>query len=217
MPVVAPVLNYVLHDDFTPAQRAQLTRSHKKVEQLLGVTPSLRPLPNTPHCRSKSLATTPTRTKSRARERGGLRGLFGIEITTTTSRVVEDECEAILHRVSTDSSTSSSDSSDSSSSTTSLPEYGSKASRTRKRRPPPLKIACSNFGSDEEQVVDIRPVHEVSPKQSLTDLDASPITPLFNPRDTSRQRSRASIIAEQEWDRVVKGSSILFCSMDAST
>jgi len=196
MPTAAPVLHYVLHENFTPAHRAQLSRSHKKVEQILGVTPSLQavppPVPSTtvtPKGHGRSVSCTPsTRTKAQARERGRLRNLFGIEIAPTT-----EEDEAILHRVSTDSSTSSTDSS---SSTESLADRGGR--RYVRHRPPPLKISHSNFGKqDGGKVKEISIVVD-----KIVEVD-SPLSPTFKV-ELNRARSRDSILEEREWNKIIQ-------------
>jgi hypothetical protein len=197
MPSEVPVLHYVLPENFTPAHRAQLCKSHKKIEQILGVTPSLQPIPisSYTHRHSKSTGNeiTPRRTKTQARERGRLRNLFGFETSTVHTR---KDTDVILYRVSTDSSSTSS----SSSYLNHLSEPLTNESLGARRQPPPLKISCSNLGKQDDEKVLV-----VSTQRSKSQVDHdSPLSPLCKV-DLSREKSRDSIIEEREWNKLVHG------------
>jgi hypothetical protein len=204
MPAAAPVMHYVLHDNLTPTHRARLSKSHKKVEQILGVTPSLQlvPPPVSPPFglisyrkrsrRHSKTCTSPSRkTKQLARERGKLHTLFGIEIG---ARFVEDDTWLVLQRLSTDSSSSSSSSSTENlpMPLPSLPPFPFERQYSHQR--PRLHVNCSL----NDQVLDIRPNAQNKPDAE------TPLTPL-NKTDLGRRKSNMSIIEEHEWNKIIKG------------
>jgi hypothetical protein len=225
----APVLHYVLHDDFTPAHRAKLSKSHKKVEQLLGVTPSLKPVPppapprsiRTRHRRSQSFAAPPspvqhrTRTKSNARERGKLANIF--EISGRPTAAGDRESMQALMRVSTDSSSSSSSSSSSDASSPSDSDSvalgAGRGTRYPRHRPPRLNLSCSNIpqsltkviieASPEDAVLDISPVSRPAVLDRVDIID-SPMSSLFRV-ELGKTRSRVSIIQEREFNKSIQG------------
>lgn len=225
---VAPVLHYTPSNSFTPTHRAQLSRSHKKVEQILGVSPSVRPFePIHPQPtsistsakrlkrRSKSCATISTCTKkAEVKSKGRLRTLFGIPANHLLPNAPKMplKAESTLYRVDSDTSISSVSSS---SSTAALLE------KPLPRLPRPrLQIDCTNLDRQtrtrsrntvnlEDRVLDIRPnAHLV---QNKVEVDEPIETPVFTldlaAMAQNRKRSRYSIIEEQEWEKIVRGQS----------